>query len=278
MTVYAMLGGDPESVTGEIAVASAVAKRLSTSLTGLIVMPDPASAAVYVAGPDMVMTGSAGISAIQKAQEVTVETLSAAFADATKAHADGVATTLVSEEGEPALRAAGAATLSKALVLPHGAANTSHALNPAFEHVLMTAELPLVMASSTPGKDEACMIAWDGSPQAARAVRMHLDLIKTYSKIVIAHNPEKVRPVAQAAGSADVDKFADYLRSEGLSPSTHMLAGDLSDSLLQAASDHHVGLLVMGAYGHSRLGEMLFGGTSRAMLNAKDRPSLALAH
>lgn len=278
MTVYAMLGGDPADVASEVAVASNIAKRLSTSLTGLIVMPDPASAAVYVAGPDMVMTGSAGISAIEKAQEATVETLSATFGDSVQAHADDVETKLVSEEGERALRAAGAATLSKALVLPHGAANTSHALNPAFEHVLMTVELPLVMASSAPNAGETCMIAWDGSPQAARAVRMHLDLIKSYSNVIIAHNPEKVRPVAQAAGSADVETFANYLRSEGMSPSTQMLTGDLSESLLQAAGDNNVGLLVMGAYGHSRLGEMLFGGTSRAMLNAKDRPSLALAH
>lgn len=278
MTVYAMLGGDPADVASEVEVASALAKRLSTDLKGLIVMPDPASAAVYVAGPDMVMTGSAGISAIEKAQEATVEALSANFEETVKAKAEGLETNLVSEQGEPALRAAGAASLSKALVLPHGAANTSHALNPAFEHVLMTSELPLVMASSTANSNEVCMIAWDGSPQAARAVRMHLDLIKTYSKVIIAHNPEKVRPIAQAAGAADVEKFADYLRSEGISPSTQVLAGDLSDGLLQAATDHNVGLLVMGAYGHSRLGEMLFGGTSRAMLNAKDRPSLALAH
>ncbi|MEL6830573.1 MAG: universal stress protein, partial [Pseudomonadota bacterium] len=123
-----------------------------------------------------------------------------------------------------------------------------------------------------------CMIAWDGSPQAARAVRMHLDLIKTYSKVIIAHHPEKIRPAASASGCADAESLSEYLRVEGLSPTVSVLSGDLSDSLLETAAANQVGVLVMGAYGHSRLGEMLFGGTSRAMLRAKQRPSLALTH
>lgn len=278
MTVYAMLGGDPADLAAEFQVASALARRMSTSLTGLISMPDPASAAVYVAGPDMVMTGGAGISAIEKAQESAVSSLTAAFNEAAKSLGNGLATAVVNEVGEPAFRAAGAAMLSKALVFPADAVRTSHALNPAFEHVLMSAELPLILAAPEPGPDEACMIAWDGSPQAARAVRMHLSLIKAYGQIIIAHHPEKIRPTAAAAGCADAESLSEYLRSEGLSPTTVELSGDLSESLLEAAATHKVGLLVMGAYGHSRLGEMLFGGTSRDMLHAKQRPSLALTH
>ena len=36
-------------------------------------------------------------------------------------------------------------------------------------------------------------------------------------------------------------------------------------------------LIVAGAYGHSRLGERLFGGTSRRLLEANQAPALALA-
>ena len=52
----------------------------------------------------------------------------------------------------------------------------------------------------------------------------------------------------------------------------------VGDTLLAAAAEHEAGLLVMGAYSHSRLREMLLGGATRQILkNASARPVL-LAH
>jgi nucleotide-binding universal stress UspA family protein len=45
--------------------------------------------------------------------------------------------------------------------------------------------------------------------------------------------------------------------------------------LLHAARE--AGLLVAGAFGHPRLQEFIFGGTTRSLLNA-DQPSLFLSH
>lgn len=60
-----------------------------------------------------------------------------------------------------------------------------------------------------------------------------------------------------------------------------MIAPDLrsvGDTLLAAAAEADVGLLVMGAYSRSRLREMLLGGVTRHVLqNAVARPVL-LAH
>ncbi len=47
--------------------------------------------------------------------------------------------------------------------------------------------------------------------------------------------------------------------------------------LLQRASDTSAGLVVMGAYGHSRFQQTVFGGTTRRML-AESRVPLLLAH
>ncbi len=45
-------------------------------------------------------------------------------------------------------------------------------------------------------------------------------------------------------------------------------------TLLRSANDQGVGLLVMGAYGHSRFAEFVFGGATRHVIQNLDRPVL----
>ena len=55
-------------------------------------------------------------------------------------------------------------------------------------------------------------------------------------------------------------------------------SGDPGPALLRAAKSLDANLLVAGAFGHPRLQEYIFGGTTRALLNAADGPSLFLSH
>lgn len=48
----------------------------------------------------------------------------------------------------------------------------------------------------------------------------------------------------------------------------------VGDALLNAASDHGADLVVMGAYGHARWAERLFGGVSRTLLTSMTVPVL----
>ena len=47
---------------------------------------------------------------------------------------------------------------------------------------------------------------------------------------------------------------------------------------MRSAKEAGATLLVAGAFGHPRLQEYIFGGTTRAFLNATDAPSLFLSH
>jgi nucleotide-binding universal stress UspA family protein len=51
----------------------------------------------------------------------------------------------------------------------------------------------------------------------------------------------------------------------------------VSDALFSAAQMRECGMMVMGAYGHSRLAEMLMGGVTRRALSDPDMP-IFLAH
>jgi nucleotide-binding universal stress UspA family protein len=60
----------------------------------------------------------------------------------------------------------------------------------------------------------------------------------------------------------------------------HELArtGSTEETLAAACARLQAGLLVMGAYGHSRMREYLFGGVTRYFLEDVTSPALLLAH
>jgi len=278
MSVTAMLGGAPEEARPQLDSAIALARQLKTTLTGLTVLPDPTNAFMYVSGPEVVMAGATGIEAIIAAQDEAAAALRKVFDDAVTEAGPWLRAEFVRETGSVAFTGAAAATLADAFVFPRRAASSDHALNPAFEHVLMNARLPMVIAAEEAPTDGPCVIAWDGSPQAARAIRLHMPLIRAYGHAVIAQNPKKLRRDFQGALTPSPQALAEWLQQERVDTKLVEFSGKTSAGLLDAAREHKASSIVMGAYGHSRLGEFLFGGTSRALLNDPQAPLLAIAH
>jgi nucleotide-binding universal stress UspA family protein len=115
------------------------------------------------------------------------------------------------------------------------------------------------------------MVAWDDGREAARAVFDALPFLQAAkrTRIVRIDASEKgAVPGAMIAESLDRHKVKAEITnvtSDGLS------AGD---ALLRAANDHGAGLLVLGAYGHSRFTEFIFGGVTRHIVHHLDRPVL----
>jgi len=145
--------------------------------------------------------------------------------------------------------------------------------------VLMEAKAPVFVArgQTSPGGQPAA-VAWDGSLQAARAVRAAIPLLRDASKVAILQNPDELdlSPGAQA----DPRRLARYLDARGVvTDATIEVRGrHVGQALLDAACRIDAALLVAGAYGHSRIGEVLFGGATRTMLGAKTGPHLFLSH
>ncbi len=276
MSVTIMLGGGLDEIGPALESAIHFTKRMKTTLSGLCVLPDPAISMVYVTGAETVVMSAAAISSLTEAQEKLVKDYKQSFADQTKAAGSWLKADFSKETGSVASYAAAAASLADALVVPKGATQSAHPLNAVFEHVLMEANLPLVLAASEPKTSDTCLIAWDGSPLAARAVRLHMPLIKSYKKVVIAQNPEKVRHQWAHVCQDSKERLTEMLREERLEVINIELDGPVSDALLETADAHDASLIVMGAYGHSRIGQMLFGGTTSKLLHNNAAPALAL--
>jgi nucleotide-binding universal stress UspA family protein len=120
-------------------------------------------------------------------------------------------------------------------------------------------------------------LAWDDSSTALRAARLALPLLKQASSVYLAIvDPGKDSPDRSDPGGA----FAQFLARHGVKCEVMVLArtdDSISRTLERRAQELGCDLMVMGAYGHSRLRQVLFGGTTRQMLENAALP-VFLAH
>ena len=278
MAVLCVLGGDVERSAPHLETSITVAKHLGTSLDGLLAMPDPANTAMYFVSAEAVMAGASGVSAVSDAQTSLRKDFDAAFKTAVSAAGSWLKADILHKTGHVQSLVANHGILSDATVFPREAAQSGHALNPVYEYVLMEERLPAILAAPSGKISGPVVIGGDGTPRAMRSVRAHLPLIQSLGEAVVAHNPDKDRELGGAPEITTPDAVSDWLHNERVKAKVETFSGKVSDGLLKIAKDHEAGLIVMGAYGHSRIGQMLFGGTSRALMQAEDGPALALAH
>lgn len=277
MTVTCMIGGSTPGDRAQLDYAISLARRMGTGLQGLCAFPDPSTALVYATSPYMIGVGGAAIEGVQKAQAKLTDECREMFHKAC-AEAAGDVATAFDAQSETADRAAvRAATLADAIVFPRAAGKAEHVLTEAFERVMMGASLPVILAGNDPDVTGAALIAWDGSPQAARAVRLHEGVLRTVGRAVIAQNPDDLGDLAQNP-SARPDALSDWLGTRGIESSTADFTGPIAKGLIGLAGEQGCELIVSGAYGSSRAGEFLFGGATRGLLRADKAPALALAH
>lgn len=117
------------------------------------------------------------------------------------------------------------------------------------------------------------LYAWNGEPQSAKAIHESLRWINGKAKAHIV----LIDPDESVLGPNPGDNIAAYLARQNLDVIVERLPGgdrEVSEVLLQHATDIGADLLVMGAYGHSRLREWLLGGTTRNILQQAKLPVL----
>ena len=149
------------------------------------------------------------------------------------------------------------------------------------EYVAMNAPCPVIVlprgGGAVPSFDRV-VLAWNASPEAARAVRQGLPLLQRAREVLVAVVERDPIGPALPMGSQEL---APFLARHGVTVAVRQqkagLEGDVGAALLGLARQSGAGLLVMGCYGHSRFRELLLGGVSRTVLRHLDLPVL-MAH
>lgn len=126
---------------------------------------------------------------------------------------------------------------------------------------------------------ERVMLAWDGSREAVAALTGALPLLVQAASVDVVVINEQRFWRDNDAGAADKN-IVPYLYRHGVNAQLTKLAagaGDTTDVLRSHVSDSGADLLCMGAYGHSRLREIVLGGTTFDMMRYMSVPTLIAA-
>lgn len=122
---------------------------------------------------------------------------------------------------------------------------------------------------------ERILVAWNASRESARAVNDSLPfLVKAKAVTVLTVNPDKNGMESRREPGADI---ALHLARHGVKvEAERAVARDISvgDAILAEIGDNGQDMLVMGAYGHSRLQEFVLGGVTRKLLQVMTVPVL----
>ena len=117
------------------------------------------------------------------------------------------------------------------------------------------------------------LVAWKDTREARRAIRDALPFLKLADevRIAVAKTPGAEDSDAQIA---DVAKYLDRHDVRVAQQIATVASEDEEVLLLDLARQHHVNLIVAGAYGRTRLSEWIFGGVTRHLLLNSPVPCL----
>jgi nucleotide-binding universal stress UspA family protein len=251
----------------------ALAQREHLRLLGVAVIdPDrmipaeavPLGGAAYKARRDEEM-----LRKIRQAAETTL----AAFRE--QAKDAGVRCEASVSEGELPVVLATAAEQADALIVGHGTGRPVagevahvHVLHDLLTHCVR----PVLVAPKTARATSTALVAYDGSPHAARTLQAFAT-----SGLYRAHHVHVLTMDADmTAGDQVAQRAVDYLRTHEMAVERHVEKPqqDIGRQILEWARRTDSGLLVMGAHGHSRLRELLLGSTTHTILDASEIPVL----
>ena len=124
-----------------------------------------------------------------------------------------------------------------------------------------------------PGLPRAVLVAWNGRREAVRAAFDALPLMALAAAVEVLTVVEQPRDEASLPDTEIAAALARHgvnVRLATVSPRK----GSAADEIKAYAADIRADLLVMGAYGHSRLSEFVFGGATRHLLKEMTIPVL----
>ncbi len=256
-----------------LAAAAAVARKFGGRVEALHAAGDPRDAVPFVG------EGASGalveqiVGAAEKDLKRRAEAARAAYA--AWSAAAGVESALIEPSGSEEDAIARHGRFADLIVLPRPSDDDQIASTVAFETALLETGRPVLVVPLSDGIsfDKPVAFAWNGSREAALALGTGMPFLKGASKVLAVIAGKNVAENDQAPLEAYTTRHGlkiDVARADvpTIQAGPHILAESRKAGC---------GLLIMGAYTHSRLRQLVFGGVTRHVLQNADLPVL-MAH
>jgi nucleotide-binding universal stress UspA family protein len=255
-------------------IAFGLARSFDAHVTGLALVPDiPVPALVSVS------YGSEFAAAHERAVREALDPAKAAFAQ--RAQRAGVSSAEWREaRGDVVATATLHARYADLLILGQvdpGDDRTRPV--PSFlENLLLSVGRPMLVipyAGTFKGDFAKVLVAWNASRESTRAITDALPLLQRARQVaVIVVDPGQDAGIHGESPGSDI---ALYLARHGVKAEAHPTPSgdvDVGDVILSRTSDIGADLIVMGAWGHSRVRELVMGGATRSLLEEMTVPVL----
>ena len=272
-TILVYLANDGEAPS-RLATACSLGRRLQAHVTALYVTaPAHMPAAIVGRGASAAYIAEAIAIAREKAEAMRISVAEAG-------QREGVAIEMHVVDGDPIEVIKAESRFADIALLGQNPALSMDdvvALHPMEELPLMTACPCLVLPTGRPPPasiGRRALIGWKNSHTTARALHEAVPLLESADSAILLSITESDKP------DASVEAAAAFLRRHGIAVETRIQRGDEDDAgpiLLEAAEMMNADLLVIGAYGHTRWREMVFGGVTDHICRHMTLPVL-LAH
>ena len=260
-TILALLSGC-ESDHGTLNTAFAVAGLFHAHVDAVLVEPPP-DEVVYAADLYQSASERAELAAQRRNAAQLAFVLASRETDAqvTGNPAKPPATTASYrvESGQIAKRVASLSLFADLIVLPSPEVAGRGAFFDGLSEILRQVWAPVLLSGSPRQRRvERIAIAWDGSLPAAHAVGGAMPLLEKASAVHVLTVQESTGQVVETA------ELLDYLSLHGVQAEPKLIPkrGKTGDTLIAAARELDCGLLALGAYGHNRTIETVFGGAT----------------
>ena len=138
------------------------------------------------------------------------------------------------------------------------------------EAVVRNSGKPVLITPETFLEIESMGLAYDGSDPAAKALKLSLELSEqaVWPLTVVVISPDAQK---SAALSTEIE---DIVEAQSADCAVIILQGKEGEEIIKFIKEGSVELMVMGAYGHNRLRELLLGSTTSFVLRKSHIPVL----
>lgn len=269
-----------------ISVVDQIAERFNAHVEAFHIRSDPMSFVSYTGDAMSIDVYSRIIEAAEQETAARAEGARKAFEAWTERKSiplldtpdglDHVTTSWREQTGNEADLVAASGRVHDLVIMGPSSDDVGAAHDSAIEKAMFDTGRPLLLGAGAPVESvgKRIVILWNGSAEAARAVDAALPLVLQADQVHILSVNEDVGPEPAQSG------LARYLSWHGVTAALATFEPDerlIGEALLTEVRHLEADLVVMGAYGHSRLRELVLGGVTRYML-VEDHPPIFAAH
>lgn len=139
------------------------------------------------------------------------------------------------------------------------------------EHIARSINTPLLIVAKKMRPIKRIMVAFDGNTASRKTIEYIADMA------LFSACECHILTIGEEGRSTEVlqKRIKQSLHRKGISVVTAVKkTGSVAEEVKQYSEEHHIDLLMMGAYGHSKLHNFILGSTTKALIHASEIPVL----